>query len=305
VARIGVISAFPDEDWEAQRIWEAAARLGEATLLAPTDFGARIGRRVTAITAAGRDSRDFALFLTPRAVGDQGDAELQLELYRTLEESGSLLVNAVGALTTAIDKFKSSWLFARAGLPTPRVRVAQRLDEALAALEELGDAVVKPVFGSLGLGIERISSRDAGRLGPLLGESGALYLQEFVAGAERDVRAFVVGDRVAAAVARRPAEGEFRGNLSQGASAEPLELDEQTARIAVAASRLIGLDYAGVDLLITPGGVQLLEVNGAPSFRGIQRVTGRDMAEMVVEHAIFRSRRRRRQGEMEWTKRAT
>src|SRR5205807_3280454 len=109
-------------------------------------------------------------------------------------------------------------LFARAGLPTPRVRVVQRLDEAVAALAELGDAVVKPVFGSLGLGIERLSPRDAGRLEALLGETGALYLQEFVAGAERDVRAFVVGDQVAAAVARRPAAGEFRGNLSQGAA---------------------------------------------------------------------------------------
>jgi tetrahydromethanopterin:alpha-L-glutamate ligase len=293
VTRIGVISAYPDEDWDAQRIWEAAARRGEATLLGPTDFSARIGPRVTTITASGRESRDFDLFLTPRAVGDQGDAELQLELYRTLEETGSVLVNSVGAMTTAIDKFKSSWLFARAGLPTPRVRVAQRLDEALAALAELGDVVVKPVFGSLGLGIERLSSRDSGRLRTLLDESGALYLQEFVGGVERDVRAFVVGERVEAAVARRPAAGDFRGNLSQGASAEPIELPVAAARIAVCASRLVGLDYSGVDLLLTQNGVQLLEVNGAPSFRGIHRATGRDMAEAIVEHALERSRKAR------------
>jgi ribosomal protein S6--L-glutamate ligase len=286
VRRIGVISAYPGEDWDAQRIWEAAARRGEAVLLSPTDFSARIGA-VTSITAGGRDSRDFDLFLTPRAVGDEGDVELQLELYRTLSESGALLVNSVGALTTAIDKFKSSWLFARAGLPTPRVAVVQRLEDARRALEELGgEVVVKPVFGSLGLGIERAG--DDARLESLLESSGALYLQELVHDIELDVRAFVVGDRVAAAVARRPAPGEFRGNLSQGASLMPLELDTAAAAVAVAASHLIGLDYSGVDLLLTGDGPQLIEVNGAPSFRGIHRVTGRDMGEAIVEYALGR-----------------
>jgi RimK family alpha-L-glutamate ligase len=289
-----VISAYPEEDWDAQRIWEAAARRGEATLLAPTDFGARVGPgRVTSITAGGRDSRDFNVFLTPRAVGDAGDAELQLELYRTLEESGSLLINSVGAMTTAIDKFKSSWLFARAGLPTPRVRVAQRLDEAQVALAELGDVVVKPVFGSLGLGIEPLSPGQGERLRAILDESGAVYLQELVTGVERDVRAFVVGERVEAAIARRPRAGELRGNLSQGATAEAIVLDRAACAIAIAASRLIGLDYSGVDLLLTKTGVQLLEVNGAPSFRGIHRATGRDMAEAIVEHALERSHKAR------------
>jgi ribosomal protein S6--L-glutamate ligase len=300
VTRIGVISAYPEEDWDAQRIWEAAARRAEAVLLAPSDFAARIGSqggpRATLITAGGRDSRDFDLFLTPRAVGDEGDAELQLELYRTLAETGALLVNDVGALTTAIDKFKSSWLFARAGLPTPQVRVVQRLDEAHEAVEEMGEVVVKPVFGSLGVGIERLCPDDDERLDELLAESGALYLQELVTGVERDVRAFVVGDRVAAAVARRPAPGEFRGNLSQGANAEPFEPDAATMAVAVAASRLVGLDYAGVDLLLTARGPQLLEVNGAPSFRGIHRATGRDMAEAIVDHAVARAA----QGESEW-----
>src|SRR5262249_56845067 len=96
--------------------------------------------------------------------------------------------------------------------------------------EELGDVVVKPVFGSLGLGIERLSLADSRRLETLLGESGALYLQKFVAGVERDVRAFVVGDRVEAAVARWPLPGDFRGNLSQGAEAEATHLDSQPPR---------------------------------------------------------------------------
>jgi tetrahydromethanopterin:alpha-L-glutamate ligase len=289
LTRIGVISAYPEEDWDAQRIWEAAGRRAEVVLLQPTDFSARIAPGETIITAAGRDSRDYDLFLTPRAVGEAGDAELQLELYRTLAESGALLVNDVVALTTAIDKFKSSWLFARAGLPTPPVVLVQRLDEALLALEELGDAVVKPVFGSLGIGVERVrAEKDDQRLATLLEQYGCLYLQALIEHPERDVRAFVVGDRVEAAVARQPVEGEFRGNLSQGASAEPVELERELVRLAVAATRVVGLDYSGVDLLVTAEGPQLLEVNGTPSFRGVNRATGRDMAEAIVDHAIAR-----------------
>jgi ribosomal protein S6--L-glutamate ligase len=289
LTRIGVISAYPEEDWDAQRIWEAAARRGEAVLLQPTDFAARISTGETLITAAGRDGRDYGFFLTPRAVGEDGDAELQLELYRTLAESGALLINEVGALTTAIDKFKSSWLFARAGLPTPSVHLVQRLDEARLAVEQLGEAVVKPVFGSLGIGVQRLQrERSEEQLAELLERYGCLYLQELVEPVELDVRAFVIGERVEAAVARRPAEGEFRGNVSLGASAEPVELDRELERLAVAATRIVGLAYSGVDILITPDGPQLLEVNGTPSFRGVNRATGRDMAEAIVEHAMAR-----------------
>jgi ribosomal protein S6--L-glutamate ligase len=279
-----VISAYPDEDWHAQQIVAAAARRGEVTSLLPTDFGAVVDGAETRITAGGRDARDFDLFLTPRALGDDGDAEVQLELYRTLSESGARVVNEVAALTTAIDKLKSSWLFARAGLPTPEVVLAQTLDDARAALRRLGRAVCKPVFGSLGIGVELVE--DEAQLAPLLARHGALYLQRLVDGERLDVRAFVVGDRVEAAIARRPREGELCANLSRGAVAESIALDARAAETAVRASRVVGLDYAGVDLLVTPDGIELLEVNGTPSFRGLNEATGRDMAAAVVDHAI-------------------
>src|SRR5262249_47413809 len=159
---IGVISAFPDEDWEARRIAEAASTLGAVEIFAPTDFGASIAPPEPRLTARGQDVRRYQLFLTPRAVGDEGDVELQLELYRTLAEQGVPVVNDVRALVIAIDKFKSSFLFAQAGLPTPEVVVAQRLDEARQALARLRRVVFKPVFGSLGDGVERLDAGEPG-----------------------------------------------------------------------------------------------------------------------------------------------
>src|SRR5204862_5592805 len=113
------------------------------------------------LTVRGEPHHHFDALLTPRALGDDGDHELQLELYRTLAESGALLVNDVRALTVAIDKFKTSWLLARAGIPTPRAMVTQRLDAGVRALAALGGkAVVKPLYGSLGLGVELLETAD-------------------------------------------------------------------------------------------------------------------------------------------------
>ncbi len=143
--RIGVISAYGYDDWHACRIAEAAARAAAVDLLAPTDFGAEIAGRRARVTVRGRDAAEWDLFLTPRALGDDGDPDVQLELYRALARSGARLCNDVDALLVAIDKVRTSWELARAGIPTPAVRVVQTAAEARAALAALGDVVVKPV----------------------------------------------------------------------------------------------------------------------------------------------------------------
>jgi tetrahydromethanopterin:alpha-L-glutamate ligase len=294
VLRIGVISAYPDEDWHARRIAEAAARAHRVDILAPTDFVAEMRTGAPRVTARGRDAAEWDLFLTPRALGDEGDPDVQLELYRVLARGGARLINDVDALLVAIDKFRTSWDLARAGLPTPEARVVQTAAQADEALEALGgDVVVKPVYGSLGIGVERVDAGRRARLHALLDARRALYLQRFVDGAWLDVRAFVVGEQVAAAVARAPGVGEFRGNLHQGAAAREVTLDRTTTALALAATRAVGLDYSGVDLLVGPHGAEIIEVNGTPSFRGIYEATGRDMAPAIVEHATRQGRMRK------------
>lgn len=281
--RIGVISAYPEEDWHAQRIAAAAASSHHVDILGPTDFAAEVRAGASRVTVRGLDSAAWDLFLTPRALGDDGDPDVQLELYRVLARSGARMVNEVDALLCAIDKFRTSYELARAGIPTPEAMVVQTRGQADDALDLMRDVVVKPIFGSLGLGIERIEDR--ARLHQLLDERGALYLQRFVGDAWLDIRAFVVGDHVEAAVAREPKPGEFRGNVHLGADTRAIDLDEVTADVAVRAAHAIGLDYSGVDLLVGPRGPEIIEVNGTPSFRGIWEATGCDMAPAIVDHA--------------------
>jgi RimK family alpha-L-glutamate ligase len=299
VIRIGVISAYAHDDWHACRIAEAAARAADADvdILAPTDFAAEVATNLARVTVRGRDAAEWDLFLTPRALGEEGDADVQLEIYRVLARSGARLVNDVDALLVAIDKFRTSWELTRAGIPTPAARVVQSIEQARAALDELGDVVVKPVYGSLGIGVERVDGIE--RMAELVDARGALYLQRFLDGAALDVRAFVVGDRVEAAMAREPRAGDFRGNAHQGASARPITLDASIESMAIGATRAVGLDYSGVDLLVGAHGAEVIEVNGTPSFRNIYETTGRDMAPLIVEHATAPLHRRR---ESEWRK---
>jgi tetrahydromethanopterin:alpha-L-glutamate ligase len=293
VVRIGVISAYPHEDWDAQQIARAAARRHRVDVLRPTDFAAEIGNAAARVTVLGRDAAEWDLFLTPRALGDDGDPDVQLELYRVLARAGARLVNDVDALLRAIDKFRTSFELARAGVRTPDARVVQTPAQADAALAALADLVAKPVYGSLGVGVERIDANGRERLQALLAARGALYLQRFVADSTLDVRAFVVGDCVEAAVARAPRAGEFRSNLHQGGGARPITLDRHSVELALRATRALGLDYSGVDLLVGARGPEVIEVNGTPSFRGILQATGRDMAAAIVEFATRGVRLRR------------
>src|SRR5262249_42728161 len=149
-----------------------------------------------------------------------------------------------------------------------------------------GTAVVKPLYGSLGQGVQLIR---AGRAAPavlaaLCRRHGALHMQRYAAppggplAAPRDVRAFVVGDRVVAAIRRQARASGLPCNLARGGRAEPAQLDALTTSLAVRAARAVGLDYTGVDLVETECGPLVLEVNGTPGWRGLARITGRPVA---------------------------
>jgi ribosomal protein S6--L-glutamate ligase len=207
-------------------------------------------------------------------------------------------VNGIDPLLAAQDKLRTSWLLHRAGLPTPRAAVAQTRRGALAALAALRDACAKPIAGSLGEGVARVAYDRDGRRDVVgrVERDGAVYLQAFVANPGRDVRLFVVGGRVEAAIERIAPEGEWVANVAQGGCARPLAPDARLEELAIAAARALGLDWAGVDVVRGPDGPMVIEVNGNPSWAAIHDVTGRDMAEPIAEHVLARALRQRGRG---------
>jgi ribosomal protein S6--L-glutamate ligase len=294
--RIGVVTAWPEDDWHSERLLAACASRAETVAVDPAGLATRVDGDSVHVLVGGIPAAGFDAFLLARGLGRSGDPDVQFEIYRALEGTGALVVNRLDPLLAAQDKFRTSWLLRLAGVSTPRAAVAQSPEDAEVALAALGEAVVKPLTGSLGDGVERLAPDPAGkaRVRECVERDGAVYLQSYVAHPGRDLRVFVVGGRARAAIARHAPAGEWRTNVDLGGRAEPVMIGTSLGGVAEAATAALGLDYAGVDLVQGPHGATVLEVNGNPSWRGILEATGLDMAEVIAEHVLGRALRRRR-----------
>lgn len=210
----------------------------------------------------------------------------RMDVLHELQSSGVIVMNPPRAVETAVDKFLTTARLAGAGLPTPQTVVCESSDQAIEAFESLGgDVVVKPIFGSEGRGILRVSDPDlAIRVFRTLERTQAvLYLQEFVPHAGFDVRVLVLDARVVGSVIRRSA-GDFRTNVARQGVAETHIPTDLEAELSLRATAAVGACFAGVDLLYHPSGeCQVIEVNAVPGWRAFQRATGIPVAERVIE----------------------
>lgn len=226
------------------------------------------------------------------------DGSLDQIIYRVdalhwIEHRGVRVMNSPRAIERCVDKFYTTALLQEAGLPVPETVVCEGPADAMAAVRAMGDVIIKPIFGSLGHGMVRVSDPDvAFRVVRSVSQLRAVfYLQRAVDSDGRDVRVFVVGNRVLGAIERRAPEGEWRTNISRGGRATPLELPGAWEQLAVRAAAVVGADYAGVDLLPSRDGtVFVLEVNSIPGWHGLQQATGLDVAGAIVEHLVERVR---------------
>ena len=215
----------------------------------------------------------------------------RVDALHWLEDTGVRVVNSPRAIERSVDKFYTSALLQMAGLATPDTVVCERSEDAIAAFRTMGDVIVKPLFGSMGLGMVRVHDEEiAWRVFRALDAiRGVYYLQRTIDHGGRDIRAFVVGDHVVGAIERRSADAgpHWRTNYSRGGAARPLALSPEWSEMAVRAARAVGADYAGVDLLPAEDGtVYALEVNAIPGWRGLQEATGIDVADEIARLAL-------------------
>lgn len=248
---------------------------------------ASIGRRSGLRSRAADLDRADAVLTRIIPSGSLDQIVFRLDALHRLEERGVRVVNSPRALERTIDKCWTSSALEQCGLPTPDTVVCETIEEAFAAFREMGDVIVKPLFGSMGLGMVRVTDEEmAFRVFKTIEQiRGVYYLQRTVEHDGRDVRAFVVGGRVLGAIERR-APG-WRTNISRGGTAQPIRLSDEWSALAVRAAAAVGAEYAGVDLLPGAGGsVYVIEVNGIPGWRGLQTATGIDVAGALVELAL-------------------
>jgi RimK family alpha-L-glutamate ligase len=211
----------------------------------------------------------------------------RVDALHWIERRGVPVMNSARAIEKTVDKFYTTALLQEAGLPTPETVVCENATEAMAAVARMGDVIIKPIFGSMGHGMVRVSDPDvAFRVVRSLEQLRVVfYVQRVIDHGGRDIRVFVLGGRVLGAIERHAPDGQWRTNVSLGGAAQPIALPRAWEEMALRAAAVVGTDYAGVDLLpSSDGSMFVLEVNGIPGWQGLKQATGIDVAGAVVEH---------------------
>ncbi len=273
-------------DWHARRLKRAMEARGArvvVTTLAASAFDTRM--------ASGLDIPGFSgtlpdgAFVRSVSTGTLEQITLRLGILHALRESGVRVWNDARAIERCVDKSTATFLFQKAGLPTPPTRAAEGHAAALAHARAVGaPLVVKPLFGSQGNGITRAATPAELPAPEALGN--VYYLQEYqrTAGETRfeDWRVFVSRGRVLAAMTR--VGKTWITNVHQGAEPSRVEPCDDMRRLALAAVAAIGADYAGVDLIRGPDGrLLVLEINSNPAWKGLQSVTDVDIAATLAD----------------------
>lgn len=283
--RIGILA--DRKGWHVEALAKGLERRGcQADFLPITRLVARTSGDPL-VTSIGHPLESYdALLVRTIPEGSLEQIIFRMDVLHRLEAAGVRIVNRPGPLERTVDKYYTSSLLASRGLPTPRTVVAEGFDDAMEAFRELGDVVVKPLFGAGGRGMVRLFDADvAYRVFRALALTRSIfYIQEFVPHGDYDLRGLVIGDRVVAAIRRR-SDG-WRHNVSQGARPEPHAMDGEATDLCLAASRLLETDYTGIDLLKTHKGYTVVEINSIPGWSGLQQTTTIDIAQEVADHLL-------------------
>jgi len=276
------------DGWHVRDLARAAAQLGHDA--EAVDF-----RRVRAHVASPPDALAGFEGVIVRTMppGSLEQVVFRMDVLHRLESRGVPVLNPARALEVCVDKYLATARLEAAGLPVPPTSVCQDADSALEAFAALGgDVVVKPLFGSEGRGMVRVSDPElAWRTFRTLERTQCvLYLQRFIRHPGWDLRVFVLGGRALAAM-RRFANGGWRTNIAQGGRGEVVRLSPEEERLALRAAQAVGTPVAGVDLLPGPDGAwYVLEVNAVPGWRALAPVTGVDVAAEMVRYLVCEHR---------------
>jgi RimK family alpha-L-glutamate ligase len=224
-----------------------------------------------------------ALIIRPIGRGSLEELVFRMDMLYKLERQGFLIINPTEAIEHCVDKYDILAILEDNNIPIPRTAATESVNEALKAFTELGeDVVVKPLFGSRGIGATRIVDPEiaATIFKAITFHHGVIYIQEFIPHGTSDIRAFVIDNTVIAAM-RRVAEN-WKTNYSQGAKPAPLKLNPNLEQLAVRAAKVVGCKIAGVDILEGPNGPVIVDVNSQPGWKGLQMVTKVNIAEKIV-----------------------
>lgn len=284
--KLAILSCGPNS-YSTQRLREAAEQRGhDVKVLNTLKFAIDLQRGVPDLFFKQKVLSDYDAVL-PRigaSITYYGTA-----VVRQFQEMDVFCANTAHGISNSRDKLRSLQLLSRHHIGIPRTAFVRDKKDVLPAIERVGGApvIIKLIEGTQGIGVLLAESVNTAEsiIELLQSQKQNVLIQKFVAESKgKDIRAIVVGDRVVAAM-RRVAQGqEFRSNVHRGGIAEQVELSDEYQETAVRAAQIMGLQVAGVDMLESKTGPQIMEVNSSPGLEGIETCTGLDVAGAIIEY---------------------
>lgn len=209
-------------------------------------------------------------------------------IVRQFEMMGIFTINGSQSISRSRNKLNSLQLLAKEGIDLPITVFSNSITDIDSLIKLVGGAplVIKLLEGTQGMGVILADTNQAAKsvIEAFRGVEVEVLVQEFIQEAKGcDLRCFVIGDKVVAAIKRKSAAGEFRSNLHRGGTAEKVKLTPKERSIAIAAAKAMGLKVAGVDLLRSAQGPVVIEVNSSPGLEGIETTTQIDVSSKIIE----------------------
>jgi ribosomal protein S6--L-glutamate ligase len=283
--RFGVLG--DGNGWHLRDLQRAAAeRRLELLSFDYRQLTSRIGSRHATVAAGSHSLTECdALLLRSVPAGSLEQTIFRMDALGVLAHQLPI-INPPRTIELAVDKYLTLARLSAAGIPVPETIACQSPADALSAFDQLGgDVVLKPLFGSEGRGLVRLTDRALLERAAMLiaSHGGILYLQQFVPHPGYDLRVLLIGQDVFAI--RRHNPHDWRTNISRGARAEPCQPEDQCLAWARQAADLLGASVAGVDLLTGDDGRWLvLEVNAVPGWKGVAQAHHVDLARLMLDH---------------------
>ncbi len=210
-------------------------------------------------------------------------------VVRHFEVTGVYCLNDSVSITRSRDKLRTLQLLSRKGIDMPTTGFANRPEDTKDLIKMVGGAplVIKLLEGTQGVGVVLAETNKAAEsvINAFKSLKANILVQEFIKEAQgRDIRCFVVGNKIVASMERAATEGEFRANVHLGGVVKPIQITEEERVLALKASSVLGLKCAGVDIIRSKSGPKVLEVNSSPGLEGIEAATGLDIAAEMVKY---------------------
>ncbi len=269
---------------------EAAQNQGHTVIKGPTnDVSSMISNDGSKFWLGREDISDVDMcLLRSFGPGSTEQSTRRISMLEHMEMAGIKVVNSTYPFRRSRDKYATQYVLHAAGIPIPQTSTTESLARAYQKTNEMGKTIYKPILGSLGRGSMKFDNADlaynAYRLLDRL--QHPLILQKYVQTPGRDIRVFIVGDEVVGAVYKYLLEGEWKSNVAQGGRMVEEEMSDEIIDMAFKATEAMGLDYSGVDILESPEGPIVLEVNASPGWQGLKKATGKDVADIIVRYGV-------------------